>query len=527
MALFYPLDAKYSSGVKSIRPHREQQGRATPAASSVPRLEVRGLSKSFLGANALQDVSFKIMPGEVLALIGENGAGKSTLIRILSGAHRPDAGEVLIDGDKVDISGPRDAENLGIATVYQELSLFPELSVAENLVFGAFPGRGIIDWRAAKREAGEFLTSLDVEIDVTKRVRDLSIAEKQMLEIAKALYRRAQIVILDEPTAVLGGEDVDHLLALVQGLAKHGVSVIFVSHRLNEVFGLADNYVVLKDGRLTGTGPISQTNHDDLVSKMVGREFARSERAVNKTVGDVVLEVENLSVDGVLNGISLTVRAGEVLGIAGLRGAGRTELARAIYGVDPITAGVVRIKGLAVANGSPLKTIRAGLGLVPEERKTQGIFIAMSTAANIPMVKMLKRGLHTIHPAEERKLAETYKTKLSIKVTNLAAAVASLSGGNQQKVVLAKWLDAGVDVLILDEPTRGIDIGAKQEIYQLIRELCNQGLAIIVISSELPEVLALSNRILVLHHGDAVAELDGQTATEEQIMLHAVGGSRK
>jgi ribose transport system ATP-binding protein/rhamnose transport system ATP-binding protein len=502
----------------------EEAGHSAQAASSAPRLEVIGLSKSFLGASALDDVSLRLEPGEVLALIGENGAGKSTLIRILSGAHRPDSGDVFINGQKVDLDGPRAAEGLGIATVYQELSLFPDLSVAENLVFGAFPGRGVIDWRAARREAADFLTSLDVHIDVTRRVRDLSIAEKQMLEIAKALHRRAQIVILDEPTAVLGGEDVEHLLILVRGLVKHGVSVIFVSHRLEEVFGLADHYVVLKDGRLTGAGRISDTNHDDLVSKMVGREFASSQREVNQNVGDVVLEVENLNQDGVLSDISLSVRAGEVLGIAGLRGAGRTELARAIYGVDPVSSGVVRVRGEVVANGSPLRSIRAGIGLVPEERKSQGIFIAMSTAANIPIVKILKRGSLVLRLAAERKLALLYKEMLRIKVTDIDAAVASLSGGNQQKVVLAKWLDAGVDVLILDEPTRGIDVGAKQEIYQLIRRLCEQGLAIIVISSELPEVLALSHRILVMYHGTAAAELDGETATEEQIMVHAVGG---
>jgi ABC-type sugar transport system ATPase subunit len=494
-------------------------------AALAPRLEVIGLSKSFLGTNALEDVTFRVEPGEVLALIGENGAGKSTLIRILSGAHRPDAGEVLINGQRVDIAGPRAAEDLGIATVYQELSLFPDLSVTENLVFGAFPGRGVIDWRAARREASEFLASLDVHLDVTRRVRDLSIAEKQMLEIAKALHRRAQIVILDEPTAVLGGEDVDHLLALVNGLTKHGVSVIFVSHRLEEVFGLADHYVVLKDGRLTGAGRIADTNHDDLVSKMVGREFARSQRSVNESVGEVILEVEHLSQDGVLHDISLTVRSGEVLGIAGLRGAGRTELARAIYGVDPVSSGVVRVRGAVVTNGSPRRSIRAGIGLVPEERKTQGIFIALSTAANISIVRMLKRGSRFVRPAAERALALSYKEALRIKVADVAAAVASLSGGNQQKVVLAKWLDAGVDVLILDEPTRGIDIGAKQEIYHLIRRLCEQGLAIIVISSELPEVLSLSHRIVVMHHGRAVAELDGETATEEQIMIHAVGGT--
>lgn len=489
-----------------------------------PRLEVIGLSKSFLGANALEGVSFSIIPGEVLALIGENGAGKSTLIRVLSGAHRPDAGEVFVNGEKVDILGPRMAEDLGIATVYQELSLFPELSVAENLVFGAYPRRGVIDWRATQREAAEFLASLDVNIDVTQRVRDLSIAEKQMLEIAKALHRRAQIVILDEPTAVLGGSDVDHLLALVRGLKERGVSVIFVSHRLEEVFGLADHYVVLKDGKLTGAGRVADTDHDALVSMMVGREFARQGRSVNSDVGSVVLEVDHLSRHGVLDDISLTVRAGEVLGIAGLRGAGRTELARAIYGIDPVTSGEVRINGTVIGNGSPLRSIRAGIGLVPEERKTQGIFVAMSTAANIPIVKMLKRGLRFVSPAAESRLALSYKDKLRIKVGDVTAPVASLSGGNQQKVVLSKWLDAGVDLLILDEPTRGIDVGAKQEIYELIRSLCEEGLAIIVISSELPEVLSLSHRIVVMYHGAAVAELDGDTATEEQIMSYAVGG---
>lgn len=504
-------------------------GDVAPAESdgdAMPRLRVSGLSKTFLGANALEDVSFGILPGEVLALIGENGAGKSTLIRILSGAHRPDSGEVFINGEKVEILAPRVAESLGIATVYQELSLFPELSVAENLVFGAYPGHGVIDWRAARREAAEFLASLDVDIDVTQRVRELSIAEKQMLEIAKALHRRAQIVILDEPTAVLGGADVDHLLALVRGLKNRGVSVIFVSHRLEEVFGLADHYIVLKDGRLTGAGRITDTNHDALVSMMVGREFARAQRAVNSEIGDVVLEVDHLTRTGVLDDVSLTVRAGEVLGIAGLRGAGRTELARAIYGVDTVTSGQVRINGNVIAGGSALRSIRAGIGLVPEERKTQGLFVALSTAANIPIVRMLKRGVRIVRPASERRLALTYKDRLRIKVADVTAPVASLSGGNQQKVVLSKWLDAGVDVLILDEPTRGIDVGAKQEIYELIRTLCEAGLAIIVISSELPEVLSLSHRIVVMYHGAAVAELDGDSATEEQVMSYAVGGTR-
>jgi ribose transport system ATP-binding protein/rhamnose transport system ATP-binding protein len=501
---------------------------SAPAAGALagqePRLEVRHVSKSFLGTQALEDVSLTIAPGQVLALIGENGAGKSTLIRILSGAHRPDTGEVLVNGLPVDITGPKAAEDLGIATVYQELSLFPDLSVAENLVFGKFPGTGVISWRKTRDEASRFLRDLGLHVDVTSKVRDLSIAEKQMLEIAKALHRRAQIVILDEPTAVLGGEDVDHLLELVHGLKERGVSVIFVSHRLEEVFGLADRYVVLKDGKLTGAGKIADTNHDDLVSKMVGRDFTRPPRTVNRQIGDVVLDVRNLSRADVLRDISFSIRSGEVLGVAGLRGAGRTELARAIFGADPITGGEVRVGGRQLKNDGPLRSIRAGIGLVPEERKTQGIFVALSTAANIPIVSMLKRGTRTLRPSRERRLALEYVEKLRIKVGDVNAPVASLSGGNQQKVVLAKWLNAGVDVLILDEPTRGIDIGAKQEIYELIHSLCEQGLAILVISSELPEVLALSHRILVMHHGEIAAVLDGETATEEMVMFHAVGG---
>jgi ABC-type sugar transport system ATPase subunit len=490
----------------------------------VPRLAVKNLSKHFLGVQALQDVSFELHPGQVLALIGENGAGKSTLIRILSGAHQPDTGEVTMNGRPVQIHGPKDSVAHGIATVYQELNLFPDLTVAENLVFGAYPRKGVIDWKAAKREARDFLGSLGLNVDVNRKVRQLSVAEKQMLEIAKSLHRNAQVLILDEPTAVLGGEDVDHLLQLIHGLKERGVSIIFVSHRLEEVFDLADRYIVLKDGKLTGAGKISETDHDDLVSKMVGRNFTRGEREISATLGETALEVKNLTREGVLNDISFHVRSGEVVGVAGLRGAGRTELARAIYGADPYTSGEVFIKGQKLKAGKPLQAIDAGIGLVPEERKTQGLFTALSTAMNIPLVSMLKNRTATASPSRDRTLAKSYVEKLRIKLPDVSSPVATLSGGNQQKVVLAKWLEAGVDVLILDEPTRGIDIGAKQEIYELIHELCHQGMAIIVISSELPEVLALSTRILVMYHGEVAAELEGATATEEQIMFYAVGG---
>ncbi|GGM18911.1 sugar ABC transporter ATP-binding protein [Nakamurella endophytica] len=492
--------------------------------SMTPRLEVRGLSKAFLGAQALKDVSFSLEAGQVLALIGENGAGKSTLIRILSGAHGPDQGEILIDGNPVHIDGPGASEALGIATVYQELNLFPDLTVAENLVFNHFPGGTVINWNQARRESRAFLTELGLTLDVDRRVRQLSVAEKQMLEIAKALRRKAQLLILDEPTAVLGGADVDQLLDLVRGLRSHGVSIIFVSHRLEEVFGLADTYVVLKDGELTGTGRISDTDHDDLVSKMVGREFVRGVRSVNRELGAPVLEVEHLTRIGVLEDVSFTVRAGEVVGVAGLRGAGRTELARAIYGADPVTSGHVRLHGKPLDARNPIQAIGAGVGLVPEERKTQGLFTALSSVHNTALVGMVKRRRRWVNPSKDLAMTRDYIRRLRIKAPSALAPVAVLSGGNQQKVVLAKWLEAGVDLLILDEPTRGIDIGAKQEIYELIEELGRQGKALLIISSELPEVLALSHRVLVMYHGRIAAELDGDRTTEEEIMFHAVGG---
>lgn len=487
------------------------------------RLQVRGASKDFLGIPALEDVTFHLDEGEILALVGENGAGKSTLIRILSGAHQPTAGSIEVDGEVVAIDSPKTAERLGIATVYQELSLFPQLSVAENLLFATFPDRTVVGWRQVHEEAAEFLAGLGLCVPVDAPVAALSIAEKQMLEIAKALHRDARILILDEPTAVLGGSDVDHLLDLVRGLARNGVSVIFVSHRLEEVFGLADRYLVLKDGRASGQGTLAETSHDQLVSMMVGREFHHKPGADRAEPGEVVLKVESLTRQGVLSNISFSVRAGEVVGVAGLRGAGRTELARAIYGADPVDTGTVRMSGRPVL-ANPTAAIRAGIGLVPEERKTQGLFTSLSTAANIPIAWFAKAGRKLSAPGRDRALALDYKQRLRIKVSDVTAPVATLSGGNQQKVVLAKWLEANVKLLILDEPTRGIDIAAKQEIYEVIFELCKSGLAVLVISSELPEVIALSHRVLVMHRGAVAAELSSAEATEERIMHFAVGG---
>lgn len=486
---------------------------------------MRSISKRFLGVQALSNVDLSVDEGQILALVGENGAGKSTLIKILSGAQPPDGGEIFIDGQPVAIHTPGDAERLGIATVYQELNLFPYLTVAENLMFGRYPTRigGLIDWRAAKREAQQFLQSMGVQLDPDRLVAELSIAERQMLEIAKALHRQVRILILDEPTAVLGGEDVDQLLDMVRSLRERGVATIFISHRLEEIFGLADRYVVLKDGQQVGSGDLKDTDSAGLVSMMVGRELEHIAGTSFRRADEEALRVEGVSRTGVLADISLSLRKGEVLGVAGLRGAGRTEMARAIFGADRVDSGRLFLDGKEVTLGSPAAAIASGIGLVPEDRKAQGLFMNLSTAENIPVVALSSGDRHRVRPADERRLAAKYKQSLDIRVADVSAPVGTLSGGNQQKVVLAKWLEAGVSVLILDEPTRGIDIGSKREIYEIIRGLAEEGVGVLLISSELPEVREMSDRVLVMRKGRIVADIERAEASEELIMAHAVG----
>jgi ABC-type sugar transport system ATPase subunit len=488
-------------------------------------LEMRSISKSFPGVRALADVDLSIDQGQILALVGENGAGKSTLIKILSGAQPPDAGEILIDGTPTEIRTPADSERLGIATVYQELNLFPYLSVAENLLFGHYPKRrGLIEWRAARREAERFLDAMGVELPADRPVAELSIAEQQMLEIAKALHRRVRILVLDEPTAVLGGADVEQLLTMVRSLRDHGVATIFISHRLDEIFGLADHYTVLKDGRRVGSGDLRDTDAARLVSMMVGRELEYTAGGASRRrhEGDA-LRVEGLSRQGVLSGVSLRVGKGEIVGVAGLRGAGRTEMARAIFGADPVDEGRIFVGGEEIAIGSPASAIEHGIGFVPEDRKGQGLLLNLSTAQNIPLVALASGGGRLVRPRDERRVAAGYRRSLDIRVADVAAPVRTLSGGNQQKVVIAKWLEADVSVLILDEPTRGIDVAAKREVHEIVRGLAEKGVGVLLISSELPEVLETSDRILVMRQGRIVAEVDRADATEELIMSHAVG----
>ena len=493
---------------------------------SPPLLEMRDVRKGFPGVQALDGVSLTAERGQVVALVGENGAGKSTLIKILSGAQPVDSGEILIDGVPAGISSPRDAEHHGIATVYQEFNLFPDLSVAENLFIGRYPKRGLgIAWRRLRREAVAFLDGLGVSLPADAAVGTLSVAEKQMLEIAKTLHRDVRILILDEPTAVLGDHDVAQLMRMVRQLRDRGVGVIFISHRLNEVFEIADTYVVLKDGLQADSGRVEDVDQEHIVRQMVGRELGELAPKESVSEHDVVLRVEGLSRRGVLHDVGLTVRAGEIVGIAGLRGAGRTELARAVFGADHRDEGSVEVAGEPVRARAPRDAIAGGIGLVPEERGSQGLFKNLSTAQNIPLVRMISGRSPLVRPRFERRLAERYVADLNIRLGDVGASVGTLSGGNQQKVVLAKWLEAGVRVLILDEPTRGIDIGSKREIYSIIRSLCDRGVGVLLISSELPEILEMSHRILVMQKGRIVAEVSHEEATEELVMSHAVGAA--
>ncbi|HET7726223.1 MAG TPA: sugar ABC transporter ATP-binding protein [Candidatus Limnocylindrales bacterium] len=503
-------------------------GPALAGSAAAPRLALRGVSKRFGATQALDDVSLELRAGEVHALVGENGAGKSTLVKILAGVYQPDSGTVHLDGRSVEITSPGLARNLGIAVVHQEPRLFPDLTVAENVFLGHTPtGRlGSVDWGAMRRATVDRLRELDVRLDPGAQVRGLSMADQQLIEIVKALTLDARVLILDEPTASLSVHEVDRLFAIVRRLRDRGVAVLFVSHRLDEVFDLCDRATVFRDGRLVATEATAELTTADLIRHMVGRAvelFPRGEHPV----GDVVLEVEDLSRAGVFDGITFSVRAGEIVGLAGLVGAGRTEVARVLFGIDRPDRGVIRIGGAPVEFGSPAAAMRGGIAYVPEDRHQDGLVLDFPIAANVslPILSRLFRGWF-LRPATERALADEYARELQVRMRGVDQLVAALSGGNQQKVVLAKWLATKPRVLILDEPTRGIDIGAKVEVHRIVSELAASGLAIILISSDLPEVLAMSDRILVLHEGRLTAEIARAEATEERVMYAATGQDR-
>lgn len=503
----------------------------TASAPQAPLLEVRGVSKAFPGVQALDKVDFEAYAGEVVALLGENGAGKSTLMKILSGAYRMDEGEIYLRGQRVVPQNPHHAQQLGIAIIYQEFNLTPNQSVASNIFLGREPTRGglgrllrLADKGFMRREAEALLRRLGARFSPDALVRELSVAEQQMVEIAKALAVQAEVIIMDEPTSALGEEEVAILFDIVRTLKEQGLAVIFITHRLEEVFRIADRVVVLRDGRRVGGMPISEATPDKIISLMVGRTLDEVFRKTVARIGETVLEVRGLTRRGVIHDISFSLRRGEILGLAGLVGAGRTETARAIFGADPIDEGEIYIDGELVNIRSPEDAVNAGLALVPESRQQQGLVLIHSVERNIalPNLERLQRN-GVVQRDAMRRLASEYVNRLDIRTPSLAQRVMYLSGGNQQKVVLAKWLAAEPKILILDEPTRGIDVGAKAEIHGIMSDLAQQGIGIIMISSEMPEILAMSDRIIVMCEGRIAGELTREEATQEKIMAYASG----
>ncbi len=499
-----------------------------PAVSPDLLVEASGISKSFSGVRALRDVSFALRAGEVHAIVGENGAGKSTFIRILTGAERADAGRLRIAGTPVAHLDPRLARALGIAAIYQQPSLFPHLTVAENIAFGRETARPLsrVRWAGIRRHAAALLDRIGAPLDPDRPVASLSMPEQQMVEIAKALGAAARVVIMDEPTASLSEREVARLFAVIARLREEGAGVIYISHRLEEVAAIADRITVLRDGATIATHEAAAIDRGELIRLMVGRELAAvfPKRAV--PLGDVVLEARSLShrASGI-HDVSLAVRAGEILGIAGLVGSGRTELAEVLFGLSPADAGDILLRGAAARVASPADAVRHGIGYVPEDRRQHGVVLEMSIAANVSLASLAAVSHHgLIDAAAEARGAERHLEALRIKAPGIATEAGALSGGNQQKVALARWLSIRPAVLILDEPTQGVDVGSKAEIHALMQTLAEQGLAIIMISSELPEILGMSDRIAVMHGGTIRGVIARGEATQDSVMQMAFGG---
>jgi len=489
-------------------------------------LEMKHISKSFPGVQALEKVAFYCKKGEVKALVGENGAGKSTLMKILAGVYQPDEGEIFLKREKVQFNNPHDAQKVGISIIYQEGSLLPYLNVAENIFLGREPRKrlGFIDSSTLYRKTQELLDELSVEIDLTAPVYDLSLAQRQMIEIAKALSLNAELIIMDEPSAALTTQELDRLFQIIHSLKDHGVTVIYISHRIEEIFHIADRVTVLKDGKVVSTTSIEEMNEEILIRQMVGRDMDGRFPSKGEFEKKKGLSVVGLSCQGVLHDINLELRKGEIVGLAGLVGSGRTELAKAIFGVIRPDKGAIYLNGRKIKIKSPRDAIDNGIGLVTEDRKREGLILGLSVKKNttLPSLDRLTR-MGLVPEKREREMVKKIVQELDIRTPSIDRQVEYLSGGNQQKVSLAKWLITESDVIIFDEPTRGIDVGAKFEIYNLVLNLAGRGKAILMISSELPEILGLSDRILVMREGKMVGELLPQDATEEKIISLATG----
>lgn len=489
-------------------------------------LSMVGMGKSFPGITALTGVDLEVGTGEVHAIVGENGAGKSTLMKILAGVYQPDTGTIQIDGAPVVLADPIEAKKAGVRMVYQELNLVPDLSVAENIALGRMPTKwGFVDRDAMSQDAARVLADLQTKISPTAMVGDLSVSEQQLVEIAKAYSSSPRFIVFDEPTSSLSEHETQALFGVIRRMRDSGIAVIYISHRLREVVDIADRVTVLRDGRRINTLVVAETTVDDMISLMVGRDIKEVFPKKVVPIGEIVLEAKNLSLPGSFHDVSFTVRAGEIVGFAGLVGAGRTEVAQAIFGLSPLARGQIWLRGKKAKISSPRAGIKAGIAYVPEDRKSDGIIPIQSIKNNISLAVL--PSLHLggfIKFLTERKLAESKSEDLGVTPPLVDRLVNTLSGGNQQKVVLAKWLAAKPQVLILDEPTRGVDVGAKADIHTIIGELAASGAAIIMISSELPEVMAVSDRIYVLHEGSITAEISRDDATEEVVMQAATGG---
>jgi rhamnose transport system ATP-binding protein len=498
---------------------------ADPAPAE-PLLVLQEATKSFGAVRALVNASVTLYPGEAHALLGENGAGKSTLVKILAGVYQPDSGQLLIGGRPVVLAGPNGSRAAGVSIIYQEPTLFPDLSVAENIFMGRQPlGRGrAIDRARMNRDAAEVFARLGVRLDPQRLAKGLSVADQQIVEIAKALSLQANVLVMDEPTAALTGVEVERLFEVMRTLRAAGAAVLFISHRLEEVFASCQRVTVMRDGAFVRTDPIEALTVDDIIRSMVGRDLESLYPERTSNPGQVVLDVKNLNREGVFSDISFSVRAGEIVALAGLVGAGRSEVARAIFGIDRRTSGEVTVNGTVLPNGAPLAAMAAGVALVPEDRRQQGLVMDLGIDQNVALAslgRLTKYGL--IKRSSEAALAGTWAERLQLKFGRIRNPVSTLSGGNQQKVVLGKWLARSPSLLIIDEPTRGIDVGTKAEVHRLLNDLVADGMAVLMISSELPEVLGMADRVLVLHEGKLTADLSRAEADEDSVMRAASG----
>jgi ribose transport system ATP-binding protein len=492
-------------------------------------IEMRDITKTFPGVVALDNVVFQCIPGEVHAVVGENGAGKSTLMKLLAGVYQPDRGEIIIEGEKVRFANPHEAQEKGVSIIYQELNLLPDMSVAENVFLGRESIRrfGLLNDREQDEKARDVLQRLGVDIDPRSQLGRLSVPQQQMVEIAKALSLNAQVVIMDEPSAALGGRDLDYLFDVIRALKQQGVAVIYISHRIAEVFEIADRVTVFKDGKVVGTYVVSEIDRATLVRMMIGRSFSETFPPRGESAGEEVLRIEGLEVDGQLSVDELVVRQGEIVGISGLVGSGRTELAQVIFGTRRIGQGTIKINGEKVTLRNPRDAMRNKIGYLTEDRNAEGLVLGQTVTQNAALPSLdFRQRWSVIDRRSEEEIVKATTDDLRLQATSLRADVENLSGGNRQKVVLAKWLISGPELLIFDEPTRGIDVGAKAEIWGLMRELANQGKALLMISSELPEIVGMSDRVYIMHRGKVVGEVEGEKATEEEVMMLATYGGQ-